>query len=112
MAALIGKIIHLKIAPDEDNAGLKEADNKIGSKDSQLGSKWQKAQKETASPWRGQPRGCSLAGLEQAAGLGCKPPPAADTPELQSAAFCSRGRENSACLGDCFTAMVIRQFNF
>lgn len=42
VAALRGKIIRLKIAPDEDNAGLKEADNKIGSKDSQLGSKGQR----------------------------------------------------------------------
>lgn len=54
MAALLGKIIHLKIAPDEDNAGLKEADNKIGSKDSQLGSKWRKRRKaRAAAGWAG-----------------------------------------------------------
>lgn len=48
MAALPGRIIHLKIAPDEDNVGLKEADN-IGSKDSQLGSKGQRGEKRRVS---------------------------------------------------------------
>lgn len=49
MAALPGRIIHPKIAPDEDNVGLKEADN-TGSKDSQLGSKGQRGEKRRGFP--------------------------------------------------------------
>lgn len=37
-----GEIIHPQIAPDEDNVGCKEADNKIGSKSLQLGRKRRK----------------------------------------------------------------------
>lgn len=41
-------------------------------------------------------------------GAGVQTSPHGVRPQITEQCFLQRGRENSACLGDCFTAMVIR----